>query len=216
MRYLYWLRFNKSHAAVNLVRSAASWGPRSSTREGGGRSLRCVSDMIKLPAWKLFPNKFIWRLIFHSTMSVYRFHRIGQNFKLWFIWLLTDRQKQFLIGSEPGKKNLHPMVAWNDSLSLYQSPPTVRGQTQEQDGEQRDSSLGAHGPIRQQWRTTAPAASVLKLFMGQMFECATWPKGFNDTYLDKCEESVWSSFMTWSVQVVSIVSSPKMLQAGRS
>lgn len=64
-------------------------------------------------------------------------------------------------------KLLHPLLAWNDPLSLCHSPPTVRGQTQEQDGEQRGCSLGAHGPVPQRWRTTARA---LELFMGQMFE----------------------------------------------
>lgn len=62
------------------------------------------------------------------------------------------------------------LVAWNDPLSLPQSPPTVSGQTQEQDGEQRGFSLGAHGSVRQRWRTRAPAASAQELFMGQMFE----------------------------------------------
>lgn len=118
--------------------------------------------MIQLPAWKIFPTKFIWVYINFISMVCVRILN-SSLYDYWQTEAVFNRKGTW-------KKLLHPLVAWNDPLSLYQSPPTVRGQTQEQDGEQRGSSLGAHGPVRQRWRTTAPAASALELFMGQMFE----------------------------------------------
>lgn len=109
------------------------------------------------------------------------------------------------------KKLQHPLVPWNDPLSLYQSPPTVRGQTQEQDGERRGSSLGAHGPVRQQWRTTAPATSALELFMGQMFEICHLTQKLQ-WYIFGHRSQVWGIYreifyhLVWSESLCSLMS----------